>query len=204
MSKFADQLWRDLVREHGEALAYTDRPAPAQRRRVRPRMFAGSTLGLAAVGAALLMVLGGSAAPAAFAITREGDGSVLVKLNYAGGLAGANRQLAAMGIHEEIGIDMAAGPATVSGPVTCTQAKSVAGPQVKVLDGTNGTEVIAAGQSAGNTAEGTFHLVSCTVYPGNASMQTLYRDNGAHGPTVILRPKGGALHFATTGTTGGG
>jgi hypothetical protein len=31
--------------------------------------------------------------------------------------------------------------------------------------GTNGTEVIGAGQSAGNTAEGSFYLARCTVAP---------------------------------------
>ena len=36
---------------------------------------------------------------------------------------------------------------------------------MKVLVGTDGTEVIASGQSAGNTAAGTFHLYSCTVAP---------------------------------------
>ena len=63
---------------------------------------------------------------------------------------------------------MATGPATVSGPVTCTPApgaSSTSGPPVKVLVGTNGTEVISPGESAGNTAEGTFHLASCGVHP---------------------------------------
>ena len=204
MSKFADQLWRDLAAEHGPALAHVDRPASVTSRRPRRRVFAGSTLGLAGVGTALVLALGGSAAPAAFAITREGDGSVLVKLNYAGGLAGANRQLAAMGIHEQVGIQMASGPASISGPVTCAPAGGASGPQVRVLDGSNGTEVISAGESAGNTAQGTFHLAACTAYPEGTSMQTLYRDNGAHGPKAILRPKGRALHVATAGSTGTG
>jgi hypothetical protein len=58
---------------------------------------------------------------------------------------------------------MAAGAATVSGPVTCTPGPGVTGPKVKVLVGANGTETIGAGQSAGNTAEGSFHLVSCST-----------------------------------------
>jgi hypothetical protein len=71
-------------------------------------------------------------------------------------------KLASMGIHQTVGIQMAPGAATASGPVTCTQAPGANTP-VKVLVGANGTETIAAGQSAGNTAEGSFHLVSCVT-----------------------------------------
>jgi hypothetical protein len=166
MSKFADNLWRDLVREHGPTLAHADRPQPGRSR--RPRFLAGSTLGLAGVGAALVLALGGSAAPPAFAITKQDDGSVLVHLNYVKNLnlGQVEQKLKDMGTNEQITIYMGTGAATVSGPVTCapaTGAASPSGPQVKVLVGKDGTEVIAAGQSGGNTAEGTFHLNHCVV-----------------------------------------
>ena len=146
----------DLAREERAA-----RPTGAGRH-LRPRILAGGTLGLAGVGAALVLALGGSTAPPAFAITRSNDG-VLVHLNYTTdqNLPQVDAKLASMGIHESVGIQMAPGAATVSGPVTCTPGRGVTGPTVKVLVGANGTEVIAAGQSAGNTAEGSFHLVSC-------------------------------------------
>jgi hypothetical protein len=48
----------------------------------------------------------------------------------------------------------------------------VSGPPVKVLVGKDGTEVIAPGQSAGNTAEGSFHMVSCSVAAGTGSGNT--------------------------------
>ncbi len=173
MTKFTDNLWRDLAREHGTTLAHADRPEAGQTRgnRIlrRPRILASSTLGLAGVGAALVLILGGSTAAPAFAITKEGDGSVLVKLDYAKdlNLPQVNAKLAAMGTGEQITIYMASGPASVSGPVTCTPRSGASGPTVKVLDGTNGTEVIAPGESAGNTAEGTFHLDHCTVAPAS-------------------------------------
>jgi hypothetical protein len=167
MTKFTDNLWSDLVREHGPTLARADRPKPGRVR--RPRVLAGSTLGLAGVGAALVLVLGGSAAPPAFAITKQGDGSVLVKLNYVQdlNLPQLNRRLTALGTHEQVTIYMATGAAAVSGAVTCTPGPGAGAPStpVKVLVGTNGTEVIGQGQSAGNTAEGTFHLARCTVAP---------------------------------------
>jgi hypothetical protein len=172
MSKFTDHLWSDLVREHGPTLAHADRPEPDRAGGAgvlrRPRMLAGSTLGLAGVAAALVLALGGSAAPPAFAITKQDDGSVLVQLNYVQNqnLPQVNEKLKAMGTNEQITIYMATGAATVNGPVTCTPATGAgrpSGPQVKVLVGSNGTEVVAPGQSAGNTAEGSFHLNHCVV-----------------------------------------
>jgi len=169
MSKFTDHLWSDLVREHGPTLAQAERPAPARaggaRLLRRPRVLAGSTLGLAGIGAALLLALGGTAATTpAFAITRSNDGSVLVHLNYIKdqNLPQVQQKLASMGVHETVGIEMGTGAASVSGPVTCAQGPG-ATTKVRVLVGANGTETIAAGQSGGNTAEGSFHLISCTV-----------------------------------------
>jgi hypothetical protein len=165
MSKFTDHLWRDLVREHGPTLAHADRPEPGRAR--RPRVLAGSTLGLAGVGAALVLALSGSAAPPAFAITTNGDGSVLVNINQDTALPAANHKLTAMGIHEQVTIYMATGAAPVGGPVTCTPGPGAGLPRppLKVLVGTDGTEVIGSGQSAGNTGVGTFHLDHCTVAP---------------------------------------
>jgi hypothetical protein len=148
----------DLAREERAA-----RPSSTRRTRLRPRILAGGTLGLAGVGAALVLALGGSTAPPAFAVTRSDDGSVLVHLNYTTNqnLPQVDQKLASMGIHEQVGIQMAPGAATVSGPVTCTPLPGASGPPVKVLVGTNGTEVIAPGQSGDNTAVGSFHLVRC-------------------------------------------
>src|ERR1700761_3353321 len=87
MSKFTDNLWRDLAREHGATLAHAARPQPGWAGRTsvlrRPRILAGSTLGLAGVGVALLFALSGPATQPAFAITTNQDGSVLVQLSYA-------------------------------------------------------------------------------------------------------------------------
>jgi hypothetical protein len=133
----------------------------------RPRILAGSTLGLASIGVAATLVLSGTAATApAFAVTPSNDGSVLVQLNYNANqnLPQVDAKLISMGTGEKVSIQMAAGTGTTSGPVTCAPQSGVPGPVVKVLVGDNGTEVIGAGQSAGNTAEGTFHLVSCDTY----------------------------------------
>jgi hypothetical protein len=142
--------------------------------RARPRVLAGSTLGLAGVGTALVLALSGSAAPPAFAITTNGDGSVLVNINQLQSLPAANHKLTAMGIHEQVTIYMTSGPAAVSGPVACTPAPgaNVSGPPLKVLVGKDGTEVITPGQTAGNTGVGTYHLDRCVVTGGTGSGNT--------------------------------
>jgi hypothetical protein len=165
MTKFTDHLWSDLAQEHGATLARADRPELGRARALRrPRVLAGSMLGLAGVGTALVLTLGASSAPA-YAVTTDADGSVLVTINQDSALPQANAKLTTMGIDEQVIIYMATGPATVGGPVTCTPAAgaNVSGPPLQVLVGDNGTEVIGAGQTAGNTGQGTWHLDHCAV-----------------------------------------
>jgi hypothetical protein len=138
----------------------------AGRTRLRPRMLAGGTLGLAGVGAALVLALsaGGATAPPAFAVTKHSDGSLTVNLADPGqGLIGINRKLAAMGTNEHINFEMAQGPAAVSGPVDCVPAPAgaiVSGPSVQVTvgPGNSNTQTIPSG----NTGAGTWHVVTCT------------------------------------------
>lgn len=102
MSKFTDHLWSDLVREHGATLAHADRPEPGRARRPRPRGLAGGALALAGAGVALTVTMSATASTPAFAVTRQHDGSVSVKINSRSGIADANRELSAMGIHERV------------------------------------------------------------------------------------------------------
>jgi hypothetical protein len=172
MTKFTDNLWRDLAREHGPTLALADRPEPGRAPLLRrPRVLAGSTLALAGVGTALVLALGAASSTPAYAITTNGDGSVQVTINQNSALPQANAKLTAMGIHEQISIQMAPGAAAASGPVNCTPAPGVSnlpGPPVKVLVGTNGTEVI----DSGNTGAGTWHLAACHLTGDTGSGNT--------------------------------
>lgn len=167
MTKFTDHLWRDLAREHGATLTQPDRPEPGWAR--RPRVLAGSTLALAGAGAALTLGLtstSGTPAAAAVTVAKTSDGSILVTLNQPGSkaISQADQKLAAMGFHEGIVIRMGSGPASVSGPVTCAPEPGIPDqPTVKVLVGTNGTEVINPGTTPDNTGVGTWHLNSCNL-----------------------------------------
>ncbi|HEY5091452.1 MAG TPA: hypothetical protein VIK30_15835 [Polyangia bacterium] len=159
---------------------------PARRTRPRPRVLAGSTLGLAGVGAALVLALsaGGAAAPPAYAITHNDDGSVLVKFNTVNPkhpYLGAVDHMLVAKYQEEILVNYAPGPAAVPGPVNCTPTRD-ADPglpktPVKVLLGKNGTSVIPSG----TTGAGTVHLASCGLFintPGSNAGNT-----GADNPT---------------------
>jgi hypothetical protein len=161
MSKFTQNLWSDLVQEHGPAIANASRPGPGRVR--RPRLIAGSTLVLAGAGTALALLLTATGSTPAFAVTKTADGSVLVQINQTTSLPAANHKLTAMGIHEQVTIDIQAGAAAASGPVTCTSAPGVSGPALKVLLGSDGTETIAAGSTGDNTGVGTWHVASCTA-----------------------------------------
>jgi hypothetical protein len=165
MTKFTDNLWSDLARELGPKLAQTDRPelgrAGGNRILRRPRIVAGSTLGLAGVGTALVLALSGSTAPPAFAITKQGDGSVLVKLNYHQNenLPQVNRKLAAMGI-ERIGPRALAAGEDLSSIPSCSS----------IPPGWKGEWVQMAGSSSGpgysiseSVAPGTWALLYCTA-----------------------------------------
>jgi hypothetical protein len=166
MTRFENQLWSDLVREHGDTVARADRPESRRTRVMRHRLFASGTLGLAGVAAAVALalgVVGGSTAPPAFAISQNNDGSVLVRLNSTGdqNLPELNAQLAQMGLGEGVTIWMSAGPAAVTGPVSCTQGPGATKP-VSVLVGQDGTETITA-ESTTEPASGSFHLDHCLV-----------------------------------------
>lgn len=144
--------------------------------RPRPRVLAGSTLGLAGVGAALVLALATPATSPAFAVTQHSDGTVFVQVNRQQDIAQANQKLTAMGIDEQITLYMIPGPATGSGPVNCTPAPGAGepNPPVQVEVGTNGT---GSSQSAGNSGAGTTDHLACLLgpttysgpYPGNTA-----------------------------------
>jgi hypothetical protein len=100
MSRFKDRLWADLVRAYGADLAQMTQP-PAQPRR-RPRILAGTGIGLAAAGATVAVVLGTAGTVPAFAVIRNHDGSVTVSISRLEGIPAANAKLAALGYRARV------------------------------------------------------------------------------------------------------
>lgn len=110
MSRFEDRLLSELLEQHGALLA--DAPArplpamPAARLRLRvpiPRLLPAGALGLAvaALVAALVIGLssgGGGGGTPAYAVVRNGDGTVTVTVNELLGIEGANEELKTLGV----------------------------------------------------------------------------------------------------------
>jgi hypothetical protein len=97
MTKFEDQLYLELMTEHGHHLRAAPRPAPAGRRIRRPVWLAAGAAAAAAAATAAVMALSSAPALAAYSVTRHDDGTVTVAVDRAAGVAGANAALHALG-----------------------------------------------------------------------------------------------------------
>ena len=90
MTKFEDQLFGQLMTEHGHHLRAEERPAPARRRIRRPVWLATGAAGTAAAVTAAVMALGSAPALAAYSVTQH-NGTVAVSVYRASGVAAPMR-----------------------------------------------------------------------------------------------------------------
>ena len=95
MTKFEDQLFVQLMTEHGHRLRAEERPAPARRQVRRPAWLATAAAAAAAAVTAAVMALGSAPAYAAYSVTQH-NGTVTVTVNRPSGVAGANVALHAI------------------------------------------------------------------------------------------------------------
>jgi hypothetical protein len=156
MSEFEDNLWLEVVREHADELARIGRPAP--RRASRPQLLAGTTVGVAAMATAAVLVLGASTSPPAFAVSRNPDGTVTVNLMHSSGIAGANAKLAAMGVRAQIEQPAKTPPKLVcpggtTPTITFDPASIPSGEEVVITSGQPGAGT-AAGLKGGSNGAG--------------------------------------------------
>ena len=98
MTRFDDNLWREVERRYGSELSKADGPLSSGPRWRLP-MIAGASLGVAGASAAAVVVLGAASSPPAFAVTTHPDGTVSLVIRRIDGISGANRRLAQLGIH---------------------------------------------------------------------------------------------------------
>ncbi|HEY2519438.1 MAG TPA: hypothetical protein VGJ19_04965 [Streptosporangiaceae bacterium] len=95
MTRFADQLYDDLMHDHGPALADTRPPAARRRLASRRVVLAAGAGGLAvAATAGSLVAIGGSPA---YALTTNHDGSIRLAVYREPGIAQANAKLKSIG-----------------------------------------------------------------------------------------------------------
>jgi hypothetical protein len=96
MTKFADQLYADLMRQHGPALAHTGPPAASRRHIASRRALLATGAGGLAV-AATAGALAASGGTPAYALTTNRDGTVTLAFYQASGIAQANTKLRQLG-----------------------------------------------------------------------------------------------------------
>jgi hypothetical protein len=110
MTKFADQLFDDLMREHGPALARItpafSKPALRQRLATRRTLLAAGTACAAVATTAGVLAAGGTPA---YAVTANPDGTVTLAVHQESGIAGANARLRQLGDGQVVVVPVKAG-----------------------------------------------------------------------------------------------
>jgi hypothetical protein len=91
MTKFADQLFDDLMQEHGPALTRTRPPTPRQHVTARRALLAAGGAGVA-VAATVGALTAGGGTPA-YAVTKNPDGTITVAVYQESGIGEANAKL---------------------------------------------------------------------------------------------------------------
>ena len=97
MTRFADELFDDLMREHGSTLAHATVPtAPKRHPAARPAIMAAGAGGLAVAATVGSLLATGGGTPA-YAVTTHPDGTVTLDVYQQSGIAGINAQLHQLG-----------------------------------------------------------------------------------------------------------
>ncbi len=124
MTKFADQLFDDLMREHGPALAHTRAPTPPRRHiTARRTLLAAGGGGLAAAAAIAGALVAGGGTPA-YAVTKNPDGTITLAVYQTSGIAGANARLRQLGDQQVVVVPVEPG---------CPSLGSLPAPAVSAL-----------------------------------------------------------------------
>jgi hypothetical protein len=203
MTKFSDQLFDDLMREHGRALAHIARPAAA-RRHVTPRraLLAAGGGGLAAAAIAGTLVAGGSTP--AYAVTKNPDGTVTLAVYQKSGIAGANARLRDMGDKRVVVVPVQAGcprldslPAPAGAPAGQVAVRTSAANGPGSGTGTGSITVDARGIPAGDI------LVVGSETSGDARLTGARLTSGA-APSCVSLPGVPAHPITSNASPGGG
>ena len=193
MTRFADQLFDDLMREHGQALARATVPAaPKRHLATRPVLLTAGAGGLAAVAAVGTLVAGGGTP--AYAVTTHPDGKVTLAVYQESGIASANSRLHQLGDRVVVVPVKPGCPSIDSLPDAGVPDKDIS-LQVKASTG-GAVTVDAHGVPAGDilvlgiaSTDGKFQF----SMQGSASAkgQAGHASGSSHGPATATRPGAG-------------
>jgi hypothetical protein len=167
MTNFADQLFDDLMREHGAALQHIHQP-PAKKSTSRPVwVTAGGAVAAAAVATGV--VLFSSSSTPAYAVTQNSDGTLTVSITSLSALGGANAKLHALGL-PVVAVPVRVGCPDITSLMAGTSAPSGSGRTSGSVDaGANGSVTFDVhGVPAGDTA-----IIAFTTSPDGAPRASL-------------------------------
>lgn len=141
MTRFADDLFDDLMREHGSTLAHTRVPmAPKRHPAMRPVLLTAGAGGLAVAATVGTLVATGGGTPA-YAVTKNPDGTVTLAVYQESGIAGANAQLRQLGDDRVVVVPVESGCPSISS----LPAPRVPARQISVqASGSDGSVTVAA------------------------------------------------------------
>ena len=142
MTRFADQLFDDLMREHGSALLDTRvQAAPPKRHPVmRPVLLTAGAGGLAVAATVGTLVATGGGTPA-YAVTTNSDGTVTLAVYQESGIAAANAQLRRLGDDRVVVVPVESGCPSISSLPT---PRVPAGQITAQASGSDGSITVAA------------------------------------------------------------
>jgi hypothetical protein len=182
MSKFEDRLFHELMRDHGAELS----PPCKTRTVARPVWLSGGVLAAAGATAAGLVMFGSGAAPA-FAVTQNDNGTATIAVHQLSGIAGANAKLHSLGDNVVI---VPVGPG-------CEPASSL--PRVQGLQGTMTTG------SASRTAGGQITVNVTGIPAGDIAVVAIQQTGGTTqmSTTITTPPAPSCLSLPAPPANGG-
>jgi hypothetical protein len=202
MTKFSDQLFDDLMREHGPALAGVRVPAaPKRRLATRPVLLTAGAGGVAVAATVGTLVAGG--ATPAYAVTPHSDGTVTLALYQKSGIAGANARLHQVGDGRVVVVPVEPG---------CPSISSLPGPEAPAGHVSHQSGVIAqggkvttqGGQGVKDGGKVTQQVGKPPVaVPGKEPISVVKRPDGSISVNTLSVPAGDILVLAFTTTANG-
>lgn len=200
MTKFSDQLFDDLMEEHGHTLAGLRRPAaPKRHLAARPVLLTAGAGGIAAITAVGTLVAGGGTP--AYAVTPHDDGTVTLAVYQKDGIAPANDKLRQIGDGRVVLVPVGAGCPSITSLKPGKPGAEIR-TSLRVTTG-GGATVDARGVPAGETL-----VVALQMSTGNgpgmaASSARLTSGKVPSCVSIPKAPPGGAPGQRTGVKTGG-
>ena len=212
MTKFEDQLYADLVRQHGQDLAGITLPTASQRHITARRVLLATGAGGVAVAAAVGALAAGGGTPA-YAVTANPDGTVTLAVYQAPGIAQANAKLRQLGDRVVVVPAEAGCPSITSlpapavkptGPVSVGGSGSSSGSITVDAHGVPAGDIMVVGvETSGHGVQVAAELTSPPA-PSCVSLPAQPPGSGGPGPGARSagRPGGPGVHVGHASSSG--